>query len=261
MFHNIFRTTKPIIAMVHLQYKGDLNRLIDEAMQDIEKLQRGGVDGLLFENWGEEYTNRRVPQDVRRYTTAVMAEASKDTNLPYGVNVLPLDYEASFDIAKETKARFVQVDTFVDTVRTDYSNRFIIRINPKEVIDYRRKLGLNDVILLANIQTKHYSTIPPNKKLETSAIKAVENGADALVVTGKSTGKKTPKEKLIRVKRVADDTPVGIGSGFNVYNAAELMPYADFVIVRSSLNYGGITENPVDEERVKRLMDVVYRFR
>lgn len=42
--------------------------------------------------------------------------------------------------------------------------------------------------------------IPPNKRLETSAVQTVRNGADVLVVTGESTGKKTPREKLARVR-------------------------------------------------------------
>ena len=180
--------------MVHLQYKGNLNQLLEESFRSIERLERGGVDGLLFENWGGDYTDRFVTQEVREYVTTVMREASKRTKLPYGINILPLDYESDFDIAKQTGAKFVQIDTFVDRVKTDYRNKFVLDILPQEVISYRKRLNLNDVVLFTNIQTKHYTTIPPNKKLETSAIQAVRNGADVLVVTGKRTGKKTPKK-------------------------------------------------------------------
>jgi len=261
MIDRIFRTTKPIVAMVHLQYRGNLSRLVDEALQDIERLERGGIDGLLFENWGGDYSDRHAPQEVREYMKAVMEEATKRTKLPYGINVLPLDYEADFDIAKETDARFVQIDTFVDRVKTDYGNEFILQVEPREIIKYRKRLGLENVALFTNIQTKHYTTIPPNKKLETSAIQAVQNGADVLVVTGESTGKKTPKEKLVRVKRVSGDVPVFIGSGFDITTAEELLPYADGVVVGTSVKYNGITENPIDEERVKELMNIVYRLR
>lgn len=261
MIDRIFRTTKPIVAMVHLQYKGNLNQLVDETLQDIERLERGGIDGLLFENWGGDYSDRHVPQEIRKYMETIMKEAAKTTKLPYGINVLPLDYEADFDIAKQTDAKFVQVDTFVDRVKTDYGNEFILQIEPQEVINYRRRLGLDDIALLTNIQTKHYTTFPPNKKLETSAIQAVQNSADVLVVTGERTGIKTPKEKLIRVKRVAGNVPVFIGSGFDVTNAEELLPYANGVIVGTSIKYDGITENPGDEDRVKQLMEVIYRLR
>ncbi len=261
MLNRTFQTEKPIVAMVHLQYRGNLDKLVGETLRDVERLERGGVDGLLFENWGGDYSDRHVSQKTREYIGAVMREAAKTTKLPYGINVLPLDYEANFDIAKKTGARFVQIDTFVDRVRTDYENEFILQIEPQEVIDYRRRLGLDDVALFTNVQTKHYTTIPQNKKLETSAIQAVQNGADALVVTGERTGKKTPKEKIVRVKRVSGEVPIFIGSGFDITNAEELLPYADGVIVGTSLKYDGITENPVDEARVKQLMEVVYRLR
>lgn len=82
MINRIFRTSKPIVAMVHLQYRRNLNQLLEEALRDIERLERGGVDGLLFENWGGDYTDRFVTQEVREYVTAVMREASKRTKLP-----------------------------------------------------------------------------------------------------------------------------------------------------------------------------------
>lgn len=261
MLNHIFQEQKPIIAMVHLQYRGNLHQLVDEAMQDVERLERGGVDGLLFENWGIDYRNRFADQETRDYMTEVMREAAKITKLPFGINVLPLDYEADFEIAEETGAKFVQIDTFVDRVRTDYGNGFIIHVEPERVLDYRRKLNLNEVALFTNIQTKHYATIPPNKKLETSAIQAIQNGADVLVVTGESTGQKTPLEKIIRVKRVSEKIPVFIGSGFDITNAGELLPYADGAIVGTGFKQNGITENPVDEERVKDLMSVVKRIR
>lgn len=261
MIDRIFRTTKPIVAMVHLQYKVNLNQLVDEALQNIKRLERGGVDGLLFENWGGDYSDRFVTPEIRGYMTAVMQEAAKTTKLPYGVNVLPLDYEADFGISMKTGANFVQIDTFVDRVKTDYGNEFILQVEPQEVMDYRRKLELDDVALFTNIQTKHYTTIPPNKRLETSAIQAIQNGANVLVVTGERTGRKTPKEKINRVKRVSGTVPIFIGSGFDITNAEELLPCADGVIVGTSLKYNGITENPVDEERVKQLMEIVYRLR
>lgn len=261
MLERIFPVKKPIIGMVHLQDKGDEDKLSEQAAKDIERLERGGVDGLLFENWGGEYRNRYLSLEERERLIRAIKKLSEIISLPFGVNILPLDYEASFDIAKESGARFVQVDTFVDKVITDYENRFVIDVDPQEVIDYRWASALEDFALFVNIQTKHYQTIPPNKKLETSALQAVQNGADVLVVTGEATGKRTPLEKIVRVKKVCPNTPVVIGSGLNEGNVGELLPYADGAIVGTSLKYYGVTENPVEQERVEKLMDAVYQIR
>ncbi len=263
MLERIFTVSKPIIAMVHLQYDNgySLQRMLKEVLEDVEKLERGGADGLLFENWGGDYANRHIDRQMKKSMTALIKEASKRTKLPYGINILPLDYEAAFDISQGNGAKFVQIDTFVDTARTDYKSEFILRVEPQEIIAYKRKLGLDYLALFANIQTKHYKTVPSNKIIETSALQAIREGANALVVTGEKTGMKTPLEKLTKVKSVSNDVPVLVGSGLNAKNAGELMPYADGAIVGSGLKYDGVVENPVDEERVKELMRVVHNIR
>ena len=44
-------------------------------------------------------------------------------------------------------------------------------------------------------------------------------------------------------------------------NAAELLAHADGAIVGTSLKENGVTDNPVSEEKVKELMDVVRKLR
>ena len=55
--------------------------------------------------------------------------------------------------------------------------------------------------------------------------------------------------------------PVIVGSGLNAENAYETMRVADGAIVASSLKVDGLWWNPVDPDRVKRLMDEVARHR
>ncbi len=256
---DIFPVRKPIIAMVHLMYnpRASLQQLVNRTMTDVERLERGGVDGLLFENWGGDYPSASATDEEVDYIDAVMREASKLTKLPYGINILPLDLAADGYLTRKHGAKFVQVDTFVDAVRTDYENRFIIRPEPQMIRRF-----LNGYFLMTNIQTKHYQTLPRNKRLETSARQAIEQGADALVVTGITTGKRTPRQKILRVKQVAKerDVPIGIGSGLNLYNIDDL-GFVDFAIMGTGLKVDGKTENLVDEERVKRFTDAVYKLR
>ncbi|VVB77128.1 BtpA family protein [uncultured archaeon] len=250
-----FDTSKPIIAMVHMQDCGDIERTKDAAIADSEKLIRGGVDGLLFENWNLDGYVAKEPM------IEIMREVSKIANMPTGVNVLPFEYEIAFEVAKVSGADFVQLDTFVDKLKTSYYGNNVIEIDPLKVMQARKDMGLKDVALVVNLQTKHYWTEPITKTLETSAMEAIRNGADALVVTGSITGAKTPKEKLYKVNAVCRDTPVFIGSGLDESNVEELLPLADGAIVGTSLKAGGITENQVDSDRVRRLMSVVHQIR
>ena len=60
-------------------------------------------------------------------------------------------------------------------------------IDPKGLIDYRKSLGAEDILILADIQVKYATMINP-RPLAESARLACEENADALVVTGGKTG-------------------------------------------------------------------------
>ena len=55
--------------------------------------------------------------------------------------------------------------------------------------------------------------------------------------------------------------PVLVKTGFRASNAGELLQFADGAIVGSSLKTDGVTWNPVDQARVRELMDVVLEVR
>jgi uncharacterized protein len=261
MMKEIFGSGKPIIAMVHLQEFEDVKILKEDAFRDIDRLRRGGVDALLFENWGGDRIGRHATPQVKERMIEVMKESARRTDLPFGVNVLSLDYEASFEIAKATGAKFVQLDTLVDVLKPSRGSSYTLEINPDEVNECRKRNGLMNVALFTNIQTKHYITVPEDKPLEKSAVQAIRAGSDALVVTGRVTGDKTPLEKVLRTKKVSGGIPVFIGSGLDAQNAAELLAHADGAIVGTSIKKYGMTDNPVDEARVKELMAAVARLR
>jgi membrane complex biogenesis BtpA family protein len=260
-FKKIFKVSKPIIAMIHINHKIDIKESLENAMKDVYSAVDGEVDGLMFENWGNDYINRFAGSIEKNYITKAMKEASSITDLPLGINILPLDFEADFDIAKEVGAKFVQLDTLVDTVITDYKNKFTLSVKPKDVIKYKNASQENEIALLVNIQTKHYITIPKNKKLETSAIEAFESGADAVVVTGKKTGIATPTKKALKIKNAITGIPILIGSGLDAENASELLTISDGAIVGTSLKINSITSNPIDVNKVKALMEIVKKVR
>src|SRR6266568_1492996 len=53
---DIFHTKRPIIGMIHfmplLGYPGysDISLILNNALKDLEALEAGGVDGIMFEN-------------------------------------------------------------------------------------------------------------------------------------------------------------------------------------------------------------------
>ncbi len=85
--------------------------------------------------------------------------------------------------------------------------------------------------------------------------------ADALVVTGVRTGEAPELNSLTEVKRVVPDRPVLVGSGMTRDNVANFLGHVDGAIVGTSFKVDGITENPIDEGRVKTFMVEVKKLR
>ena len=57
---SLFHTPKPLIGMVHLKplpgsplYKGELNQILELALQDAETIAANGMDGILIENYND----------------------------------------------------------------------------------------------------------------------------------------------------------------------------------------------------------------
>lgn len=83
-------------------------------------------------------------------------------------------------------------------------------------------------------------------------MRAVEYGADAVVVVGENGF--PPKEEVIQRVKTAVNIPVGVGSGITDENIGNYADLADFFLVSGFLKRDGIKSNPVDEERVIRLI-------
>lgn len=270
--NKIFGVQKPVIGMLHLDYLlgqegySGIEKVIEQAEEDLIKLEEGGIDGLLIENWREESLGAFVESKTATSMAVSAYQLSKKINCPFGINVLNNDYQVAYDIAVLTGADFIQLDVFVDQVVSDFKynqlakeNPFQVEVDPVEVFAYAQKVGGEDIPLFAFIQPKHYQLINEDKTIEESAQQAKAAGATAVLVT-KATGE-APTLELIKKAKSLVDIPVGIGSGLNMENVKEFMEVADFAVVGTALKKDGQTNNSVDLQRVKNLMLKVKEVR
>ena len=123
----VLGTEKAIIAMCHLQaMPGDpyydrekgMEWVLEKAREDVEALQEGGVDAIMFSN---EYSLPYLTR-VRCETVAAMAriigELKSIIRVPYGVNCL-WDPIASLDLAAATDALFIR-EIFTGVYASDF---------------------------------------------------------------------------------------------------------------------------------------------
>jgi membrane complex biogenesis BtpA family protein len=249
-----------LIGMVHLKplpgsarWAGSMRQVIDAALADAEALAAGGVDAIMIENYGDVPFRRDdvLPETIAAMTMAI-AEVRRAVELPLGVNVLRNDARAALAIAAVVGASMIRVNVHTGAMLTDQG---IIEGRASETLAERRRL-LADVKILADVNVKHARPLA-EFPIEESAGDAVERGlADALIVTGARTGGAVDIGQLRRA-RAAVDVPVLAGSGVTDASIAELLEACDGAIVGSWLKVDGDVANPVDIDRVRRLVSVV----
>jgi hypothetical protein len=253
--------------MIHLlplpgspRYNGDgISGAVDAALRDAKALQKGGVDGLLMENYGD-LPFKPTPTDPETVAsmTAIGQEVSKQVDLPMGVNVLRNGALAALAIAHVIRARFIRANVFAETLLTDQG---VIDACAHDLMRFRKQLGASDVAIFADVRCKHAAPLG-SRPVEESARDAAYRGmAEGLIVTGLHSGAEPDKDELHRIRVSVPDRRILIGSGMTTRNAAKLLKEADGAIVGTYLKENGMIEKPVDETRVKDLVRIVARLR
>ncbi len=235
---------------------------LKNALADLKAFEDGGVDGIIIEN------NYDLPHKiiVEKETVEMMIflgkEIKKKTNLPMGVSVLWNDYKSALLIAKTIGAKFIRIPVFVDNVKTDYGN---VYGNPQDVLNYRKEIGAEDVLLFTDIHVKHAELLE-KKSIKESTVQAIKSSSDALIVTGKWTGDAPNITDLKTVRDSVGDFPIFCGSGVDEKNIKNLFKYADGAIVSTSLKEGIGDESEINiksySQRIsnQKVIDLVKNF-
>ena len=253
LFLEIFPVKKPIIGMIHV-FEGELDRQIDQALEDAERLEQGGVNGLLIENYGFGYADPNLAtSDVLDRLITIMKKVKKYSRVPIGANVLPNDYWAAFHATHLSGGSFIQMDHITGNFDSCRS------VHPKDCLKIKREYG--EIAVFGGVHPKYYQLVNPACSLAECAKKAMLL-ADGVVVTGKSTGDAVSIDDLRTVFKAIGSHPIIIGSGLNSKNAREQLSHADGAIVGTAFKKGGVHRGvPVDVGLISQLMDEVERLR
>jgi uncharacterized protein len=259
----IFKTANPVIGVVHLlplptsvRWQGDLRAVIARAEQEATAIAAGGAHGLVVENFFDApFPKSQVDPAVVSAMTLVVQRLKQLVTLPIGLNVLRNDARSALAIATCTEASFIRVNVLTGVMATDQG---LIEGDAHDLLRYRRELG-STVKILADVLVKHAMPLgAPN--LATVVDDTIHRGlADGVILSGWATGNAPNLEDMKLARAAAGNTPVLIGSGANVDNIAELIRYADGVIVSSSLKRKGQIEQPVDPIRVRDFVTAMHQ--
>lgn len=248
---------KVLIGVIHLQplpgaprWRGDMESVIEFAVKDARAYERGGVDALFIENFGDiPFTKGSVAPE----TIAAMAVAGRAVRqavkLPIGFNVLRNDARAALALCAVCDGGFIRVNVHIGAMLT---NQGLIEGNAYETLRYRQRVCPRAQVF-ADVHVKHAVPLG-NSTIEDATRDTVERGlVDALIVSGAGTGLSADIADVERVRRTAPAAKVLLGSGVTAANVREFLSVADGFIVASSLKLGGELSNPVDPRRVAAL--------
>lgn len=234
-FQRVFSGEKPIIGMVHLlplpgspNYGGDLDGAISRALEDAETLVASGVDALLVENLHDYpyYPQTIEPETVSAVTICAL-EVMKAHKVPIGINVLRNSWKASMGIAGSVGADFIRINVLTDSYITDQGQ---ISGEAHLLARYRKAIGADDVLVLADVQTKHAAPVASRPMEVVAGDMLDRGGADGLLLSGDNSSRPADIEQVHALKDAFPDAPVILGSGMTGDVASEYSAVADGAI-------------------------------
>ena len=260
-----FGHNKPIIGMVHLpplpsaplyDPKGGMNKIIESCAKDIEALQGGGIDAIMFGNEGDRPYLLKASPVTLASMAFVIGELKRLIKVPFGVNYL-WDPVATVSLAVASGAAFAR-EIFTGIYDSDMG---LWAPDAATALRIRADCHRADLKLLFNINAEFASPIGSRTIAERAKSAVFSSLADVVLVSGPMTGQPTETGDLKLAKDALADTPVFANTGVNLDTVAEVLKIADGCVIGSHLKVAGNTWNNVDKARVKRFMDKVRKLR
>jgi membrane complex biogenesis BtpA family protein len=247
----IFGDKKPIIGMVHFWIPSPSFRIrepnlslfdfIANIKKDIEALQKGGVDGLLFVNESDKPTRNPVDYDVYAWFSLVVGYIMNSVKIPFGIEVLD-DPIAGQNLASIFGAKFVRGNFLEQAPNYENSKQ------PKYTkwdISYETSVRMG---VYANLKFDNFLNTESEVGNMTKKI-LVPNDVSGISISGFDVY--SCKRIYSQFKSLNPTKDLILGSGVNLHNAKILNDSSDGMIIGSSFKKNGVITNEVDINRVK----------
>ena len=268
---SMFGVRKPIIAMLHLDaLPGDprfrretsIQEIAAHAGADLEALQNGGVDGVLFSNEFSLPYQRTMDMVTPAAMAYVIGALRSELRVPFGVDAIS-DGGATLELAAAVGADFVR-GTFSGVYVGDgglYNNDFATLMRRKAALP----LDSLKMLYFINPESDRNLDLRPLQEIAASTIFKVH--PDGLCISANAAGQDVDEELIAAVKSRNPEVAVLCNTGCRPDTIIRKLCVADAAVVGTYFKQGGKLENErlenvrVDAARVRMFMDVVWEFR
>src|SRR4051812_18487524 len=212
-------------------YDGDDQRVIDQALADLDIYKKAGVDSIILENDHDlPYIQPPLDEKGIHLMTEIGKEARKRFNGPIGIQMLEAANITSLEIAAEADLDYIRVEAFVFA---HVGGSGVINGSGGKILRRRKALKAEHIKVFADVKKKHGShSLTIDLDIVDEIMQAEFFLVDGVIVTSQFTGLNPDKDDLIKAKQ-ATKLPILIGSGMNINNIVDYLPLADGFIVGS----------------------------
>jgi len=256
---------KTVIAMVHLpalpgapDYDPEegMNKILDSVISDLEALQSGGVDAVMFGNeFDRPYVLKAPPEGLAALAT-IIGQVKSMIKVPFGVNYL-WDPVATMALAVATEAEFAR-EIYTGLYASDMG---LWAPDCAGAARLRSSNCRSDLQMLFNINAE-FATSLDNRPLEIKAKSAVfSSKADVICISGMMTGMSVDLAELKKVRESIPETPLLANTGVTIDSVEDIFSFTDGCVIGSYLKHNGDTWNSVDPYRVRKFIDKVDAIR
>ncbi len=255
---------KAIIAMIHTlplpgssSYGGDMNNIINKAIEELKIYEEAGVDAIMLENMHDvPYIKPPLPKNTVEGMLRIAIEVRKRTNLPVGLQMLEAANLEAITIAAKVNLDFIRAEGFVFA---HIGGAGLIEGSAGALLRLRNQLKADHIKVFADVKKKHCAhALTADLGIKGMVKQTDFFRADGIIITGGFTGEAAKLEDLAEA-RSATRLPIFIGSGITPENINTYVSTADGFIVGSYFKIDGKWQNPVDPKRVKDLLRVAGR--
>src|SRR6187401_3153289 len=240
-------------------YDGDDQRVIDQALADLDIYKKAGVDSIIFENDGDlPYIQPPLTKKAIALMTKICKKARRRFDGPIGVQMLEAANIESLEIAATAGLDYIRVEAFVFA---HVGGSGIINGSAGKILRRRKELKAEHIKVFADVKKKHGShSLTIDLDIKDEIMQAEFFLVDGVIVTSQFTGINPDKTDLIKAKS-ATKLPILIGSGMTAENIQDYLPLADGFIVGSYFRTDGKFLEKLEPERLNKFMEVFVSVR
>jgi membrane complex biogenesis BtpA family protein len=233
-------------------YTGGDQKVIDQALSDLEVYKKAGVDSILLENDHDlPYIQPPLDEKGIALMTRIAKEARNRFDGPIGIQILEAANITSLEIAAEADLDYIRVEAYVFA---HVGGSGIINGSAGKILRRRKELKAEHIKVFADVKKKHGShSLTIDLDIKDEIAQAEFFLVDGVIVTSQFTGINPDKNDLVKAKG-ATKLPVLIGSGMTAENISEYLPLADGFIVGSYFRKDGKFLEVLEPERLHTFM-------